>query len=127
MVRTAMGHDADHTGCGLNAVVNSIPHIETMPYRPLKHPSVLGKAYIFRTNSNNAISFRNSRLIRERNGSILDKGPITPHRSRYEIDKTNKISHHLIGRMGIDIKRASNLLDFATIHDDNAITHGHGF
>ena len=106
MVRTAIGRDADHTGCGyLNAVVNSIPPYRNDAVPSLKHPSVLGKAYIFRTNSNNAISFKNSASLGKETVVFLIKALSPRIAAGTEIDKTNKISHHLIGRMGIDIKK----------------------
>ena len=107
-------------------IINSITQIEAVRELALYLAAAQRHSNVLRTNGNRSLA-RNLAGVREGKIAALDEYAVTLNLAVDEVNQTDKVCNHLVGRLGIDFMRRTNLLHNAHAHNNNAVTHSHCF
>ena len=88
--------------------------------------AIQGHGNVFGTYSNSSFA-GNLAGIGEGNIAALQEYAVTLSLALHEVNQADEVGNHLVGRLGIDFVRSTDLLHNAHAHYNNAVTHGHGF
>ena len=107
-------------------VINSIAKIEAVRKLALYLTATQRHSNVLRTNGNRSLA-SNLAVIREGNIAALQEYAVALNLAVDEVNQTDEVCNHLVGRLGIDFMRRTNLLHNAHAHNNNAVTHSHCF
>lgn len=118
--------DSDDCIAYQNTIVDGVTKVEIFFDSTDDSTAVYAHGDIFRTDGN-LQRILGSTLVGDAEVRTPDESTIAALLAGDEIDKTDEVGNHLVGRAGVNIVGSTNLLNNTHAHDNDTVTHGHCF